>query len=63
MAWEIISRDENPEEWARIEKQFKKDQECEIRGHGQLFVDAEGYVFCGDCEQCLLAGPEDDPED
>lgn len=64
--WELISREDNPEEWARMEEQLKKVRkkvkECEMRGHGQLLVDADGYVVCRDCEDCVLPGP-DDPDD
>lgn len=61
--WELISKEDNPEEWARMEKGIKKVRECEKRGHGQLFVDVEGYLFCPDCGQCLLVGPGDGADD
>ena len=58
---QIINREDDPEEFARVEELFKKIRECEMRGHGELFVDSDGLVSCRDCEQGLLAGPDDWP--
>jgi hypothetical protein len=64
----IISRDDDPELFA----QFDRIRECEIRGHGELVVDLEGYVRCRECEDHIgCVGPdaslfymeEDDTED
>jgi hypothetical protein len=54
----IINRDDNPEEFARVLESYQKFKQCEMRGHGELLVDSDGFISCRDCKQGLLAGPE-----
>lgn len=60
MPIQTISPEENPEEYARMKEWFKKVRECELRGHGQLVVDSDGFVLCQDCELLVLDSPDDD---
>ena len=58
----FINREDNPEEFALLDELAQKAKQCDIRGHGESFVDSDGFVWCRDCDQCLLAGPDDRKE-